>query len=82
MKDRPESLEEALRELDETRVRLAEAEDHLRAFAAGEVDAIVAAGPDGGEQVYTLRGADYTQRVLTKSPFGPSVERRRVFGVR
>jgi PAS domain S-box-containing protein len=53
------------RELDEARARLEEAEDTLRAIRAGEVDALVVSG-EQGEQVYALRGAEYTYRVLVE----------------
>jgi two-component sensor histidine kinase len=46
--------------------RLDEAEDTLRALRAGEVDAIVAAGP-GGDCVYTLRGADQAYRIILEN---------------
>jgi len=45
--------------------RLDEAEETLRAFRSGEVDAIVASGP-AGDQVYTLKGADETYRVMVQ----------------
>src|ERR1017187_5557571 len=51
--------------LDEAQERLLEAEETLRALRSGEVDAIVASGPDG-EQVYTLKGADETYRVMVQ----------------
>jgi two-component sensor histidine kinase len=46
--------------------RFDEAEDTLRALRAGEVDAIVAAGP-GGDCIYTLRGADQAYRIILES---------------
>jgi len=45
--------------------RLDDAEETLRAFSSGEVDAIVTSGP-GGDQVYTLQGADETYRVMVQ----------------
>src|ERR1039457_1921148 len=45
--------------------RLDEAEETLRALRSGEVDAIVASGPQG-DQVYTLKGADETYRVMVQ----------------
>ena len=54
-----------LTELQTLRLRLKEAEETLRAIAAGEVDALVVGGPDG-EQVFTLQGADH--------PIGSMVE--------
>lgn len=50
-------------ELEQLRARLAEAEDTILAIRSGEVDALVVSGPDS-EQVYTLRGADHSYRVL------------------
>jgi PAS domain S-box-containing protein len=47
----------------ELRARLEEAEETLAAIRSGEVDALVVSGPHG-EQVYTLRGADHSYRVL------------------
>lgn len=46
--------------------RLAEAEETLRALSSGEVDAVVATGPDGRRQVYTLKGADEPYRLLVQ----------------
>ena len=45
--------------------RLNDAEEALRAFRNGEVDAIVAPGPDG-DRVYTLEGADEAYRVMVQ----------------
>jgi PAS domain S-box-containing protein len=50
-------------ELEQLRARLEEAEETLAAIRSGEVDALVASGPQG-DQVYTLRGADHSYRVL------------------
>jgi signal transduction histidine kinase len=55
-----EDLLERIRHLQE---RLSEAEETLRALRDGEVDAIIAAGPDG-DRVYTLRGADEAYRIM------------------
>ena len=55
-----------LRELAALRVRLAEADDTLRAIRNGEVDAVVVAGKQG-EQVFTLAGAEHAYRVLIES---------------
>jgi two-component system NarL family sensor kinase len=54
------------RELTELRVRLAEAEETLRAVRTGEVDAFVVAGKQG-PQVFTLQGAEYAYRMLIES---------------
>jgi PAS domain S-box-containing protein len=45
--------------------RLREAEETLQAIRAGEVDAVVVAGP-AGQQVYTLENADRPYRVLVE----------------
>jgi len=46
--------------------RLDEAEATLRALRSGEVDAIVASGPDG-DRVYTLKGADEAYRLIVQN---------------
>jgi PAS domain S-box-containing protein len=56
----------SLEELESTKARLAEAEEILRAIRSGEVDALVIDTPDG-EHVFTLKGADYTYRVLVET---------------
>jgi hypothetical protein len=43
--------------------RLAAAEDTLRALRSGEADALVVPGA-GGDQIFTLRGAEHSYRVL------------------
>ena len=55
--------QELAQEMDGLRARLQEAEDTLRAIRAGEVDALVVAGPHG-DQVFTLKSADYPYRVF------------------
>lgn len=60
------SHEELLIELQTLRLRLEEAEETLRAIAAGEVDALVVDGPEG-EQVFTLQGADHPYRLMVES---------------
>lgn len=52
-----------MKELEDLRARLADAEEVVRAIRAGEVDAVVVAG-DRGEQVYTLSGADRVYRQI------------------
>jgi two-component system, NarL family, sensor kinase len=54
------------RELAELRVRVAVAEETLRAIHGGEVDAVVVAGKQG-DQVFTLEGAEHAYRVLIES---------------
>ena len=53
-------------ELAELRVRLAEADETLRAIRTGEVDAVVVAGKQG-PQVFTLQGAEHAYRMLIES---------------
>lgn len=53
-------------EFSELRLRLAEAEETLRAIRAGEVDAVVVEGKQG-PQVFTLQGAEHAYRVLIES---------------
>lgn len=60
--DQGEDLLERVRDLQG---RLDEAEETLRALRSGEVDAIVASGPQG-DRVYTLKGADETYRVMVQ----------------
>ena len=50
-------------QLDDLRARLSEAEETINAIRHGEVDALVVSGSDG-EQIYTLKGADSSSRVL------------------
>ncbi|MBI4525543.1 MAG: PAS domain S-box protein [Deltaproteobacteria bacterium] len=50
-------------QLEQLKARLGEVEETLEAIRTGQVDAVVVAGPDG-DQVYTLRGADYSSRML------------------
>jgi len=53
-------------ELAELRLRLAEAEQTLRAIRTGEVDTMLVAGKQG-DQVFTLQGAEHAYRVLIES---------------
>jgi PAS domain S-box-containing protein len=52
-------------EIAELRARLDEAESTLEAIRSGMVDALVVHGPDG-DQVYTMRSADYPYRLLVE----------------
>jgi PAS domain S-box-containing protein len=61
-----QSREDLLAEIADLRNRLEEAEETLRAIREGEVDALVVHGR-GGEQVYTLKGADYSYRILIEA---------------
>ena len=58
------TIDQLLRENEDLRRRLEEAEDALRALRAGEVDAIVV--ETEGEQVYTLETAYKTYRLLVE----------------
>jgi PAS domain S-box-containing protein len=55
--------QELLREIEELRVRLEEAEATIEAIQGGSVDALVVSGPDG-EKVFALEGADHPYRVM------------------
>ena len=63
MKSTSRTQEQLLAENEELRARLDEAEDTLRAIRSGEVDALVVSGV-GGDQVFTLKGADHSYRLL------------------
>lgn len=60
------SPEDLLAENADLRIRLEEAEDTLRAIREGEVDALVVYRP-AGEQIYTLKGADHSYRILIEA---------------
>ena len=62
MADTRKDLLERIRDLQE---RLDEAVKTLLALRSGELDAIVASGPDG-DRVYTLTGADEAYRVMVQ----------------
>jgi PAS domain S-box-containing protein len=53
------------KELQELRARIAELDETLRAIRVGEVDAVLVSSP-GGEQVFTLQGAEHPYRVLVE----------------
>lgn len=57
------SKEELLDELEELRWKLHEAEQAIEAIRSGQVDAIATHGENGPE-IYTLKSADHTYRVL------------------
>ncbi len=60
------SREELVAENRELRFRLEEAEETLQAIQSGAVDAIVVFAPEG-EQIFTLKGADHSYRVLVET---------------
>lgn len=53
-------------QLAEAESRLAEAQEVIRAIQSGDVDAVVVSGPQG-DQVFTLKGAEYAYRVLIEA---------------
>ena len=61
-----ETKEDPLERIRDLQARLDEAEETLRALRSGEVDALVASGPDG-DSVYTLRGADQAYRIMVEN---------------
>jgi len=63
MPNAPDIISQLRSELDETRLRLAEAEETLDAIRNGEADGLVIAGPEG-QQVFTLQGAQEPYRLL------------------
>ncbi len=54
---------ELIREIDELRLQLAEANETIEAIRSGQVDAIIVANGDA-RQLYTLKNADHTYRVF------------------
>jgi PAS domain S-box-containing protein len=58
-------LADVRRQLEETRLRLAEAEETLRAIQRGEVDGLVISTPQG-ERVFTLQGEEHEYRILVE----------------
>lgn len=58
-----EREKELLEENKELRVKLQESEEVLDAIRSGMVDALTVQGPDG-PQIFTIKGADHTYRVL------------------
>lgn len=66
MSDAQETVEQLVREREDLRRRLEEAEDTLRAIGGGEVDAfVVACGQT--EEVLTLGAADRPYRLLVET---------------
>jgi PAS domain S-box-containing protein len=62
----PKSAGELALEVETLRAQLAEAQDVIRAIQSGDVDALVVSGPQG-EQVFTLKGAEYAYRALVEA---------------
>ena len=61
----PKTREDLLERIRDLQTRLDEAEETFRALRNGEVDAIVASGPEG-DRVYTLKGADEAYRIMVE----------------
>ncbi|MFN7949693.1 MAG: ATP-binding protein [Blastocatellia bacterium] len=66
MKGRKQSYSELQKENEVLRVRLSEAEELTRAISNNEIDAVIVNGDDG-EQIFTLRGAEHSYRVLVET---------------
>jgi len=60
-----ENLSNLQTEITELKARLAESQEALNAIRRGEVDALVVSG-SGGEQVFTLKGAEMPYRILVE----------------
>jgi PAS domain S-box-containing protein len=54
-------------EISELEARLREAEDTIEAIREGAIDALVVKDRDQEQQIFTLKSADYTYRVLIES---------------
>jgi 5,10-methylenetetrahydrofolate reductase len=61
-------IPDEIQEIERLKSRLAEAEETLRALQSGEVDALVVKEP-GGHKIFTLKGEDYTYRILRTEQF-------------
>jgi PAS domain S-box-containing protein len=61
----PDTGEDPLERVRDLQERLNEAEETLQALRNGEVDAIIASGPEG-DRVYTLKGADEAYRIMVQ----------------
>ena len=57
------TYEELLEELEELSLQLKEANETIHAIRTGQIDALVVETEDG-PQLYTLKSADHTYRVL------------------
>jgi PAS domain S-box-containing protein len=63
MKEVNKSYDELVREMDELRLQMEEANDTIEAIRTGQVDALVVKNGNGHE-LYTLKSADQTYRVF------------------
>ncbi len=61
-----QKLQELIRENEQLRIRMQEAEETIEAIRAGAVDAVVVQGPKG-EQIFTLSGEDVVYRRLVET---------------
>ncbi len=66
MSESKKSKPDLLRENEELKIRLEEAEDTLRAIREGEVDAVVVSGSKG-EQIFSLVGTDSIYRLIVET---------------
>jgi len=57
------SQDELLKELEEVRIQLNEANETIEAIRSGQIDALIVQGREGN-QIYTLKSADQTYRVF------------------
>ncbi len=64
--DDKKTHQQLINENEELRMKLAEAEETLNAIIDGKIDAIVTPGLEG-DQVFTLKGADYAYRLLVEA---------------
>ena len=60
------TLKQLLRENEELRIRMQEAEETLQAIREGAVDALIVNGPQG-DRVFTLTGEDRLYRHLVET---------------
>jgi PAS domain S-box-containing protein len=63
---KPKTIDQLLKENEDLRIKLQEAEDILQAIREGAIDAIVVKGCKG-EQVFTLTGEEQIYRVLVET---------------
>jgi PAS domain S-box-containing protein len=61
-----------IKEIEQLRARLDEAEQTLQAIHHGEVDAVIVAGPQG-DRVYSLAGADHVYRIIVETMYEAAI---------
>ncbi len=64
MKKGIKAKQDYLTQIQDLRMRLEEAEETLRAIRNGEVDALVIPKPQGGDEIFELKGAEHLYRVF------------------